>query len=144
MFTGVFSDPVNPHKSRKTIQKRPWTPKSPSADLSVARHRHRLAAAPALAADTVGTTTIGLMEITVEIPGALAGRPTDELAIRARLLLVIDEVRAGRLTRAGAARALDMSLDDFLIEAGRHGLEAIDYDVEDFKRELGAIRTKTR
>ena len=84
------------------------------------------------------------MEITVEIPGALSGRPTDELAIRARLLLVIDEVRAGRLTRAGAARALDMSLDDFLIEAGRHGLEAIDYDVEDFKRELGAIRTKTR
>lgn len=81
------------------------------------------------------------MEITVEIPDPLSGRPTKELATRARLLLVIDEVRAGRLTRAAAARALDMTLDDFLTESGRHGLYAIDQDVEDFKRELGAIPT---
>lgn len=84
------------------------------------------------------------MEITVAIPGPLTGRPTDELATRARLLLVIDEVRAGRLTRAGAARALDMSLDEFLVEAGRHGLDAIDYDVDDFTRELGTIPPPTR
>jgi hypothetical protein len=69
----------------------------------------------------------------------LAGEPTEELAKRARLLLVIDEVRAGRLTRAGAARALDTALDDFLIAAGRHDLHAIAYDVEDFRRELEAI-----
>ena len=79
------------------------------------------------------------MEITVEIPGPLSGRPTEELATRARLLLVIDEVRAGRLTRAGGALALTMTLDEFLVQAGRHGLDAIDYDAEDFKRELGAI-----
>jgi hypothetical protein len=79
------------------------------------------------------------MEITVEIPRPLAGQPTEELAKRARLLLVIDEVRAGRLTRAAAAHALDMALDDFLIEAGRHGLYAIDQDVDDLKRELEAI-----
>lgn len=84
------------------------------------------------------------MEITVAIPGPLSSRPTEELATRARLLLVIDEVRAGRLTRAWAARALDMTLDDFLVEAGRHGLDAIDYDVEDFTRELGTIRKPTR
>ena len=79
------------------------------------------------------------MDIIVEIPGPLAGEPTEELAKRARLLLVIDEVRAGRLTRAGAAQALDLTLDDFLIEAGRHGLYAIDYDVEDFRQELSAV-----
>jgi len=79
------------------------------------------------------------MEITVEIPEPLLGEPTSELARRARLLLVIDEVRAGRLTRAAAARALDMTFDDFLIDAGRHGLYAIDHDVEDLKHELGAI-----
>ena len=84
------------------------------------------------------------MEITVEVPDPLAGRPRDELATRARLLLVIDEVRAGRLTRAGAARALDMPLDAFLVEAGRHGLEAIDYDVQDFKRELATIPKAAR
>ena len=79
------------------------------------------------------------MEITVEIPRPLSGQSTEELAKRVRLLLVIDEVRTGRLTRAGAARALDMALDDFLIEAGRHGLYAIDQDVDDLKRELDAI-----
>lgn len=84
------------------------------------------------------------MEITVEIPGPLSGQPTEELAKRARLLLVIDEVRAGRLTRAAAARALDKTLDDFLIEAGQHGLYAIDTDIEDFRRELGAISSKQR
>lgn len=79
------------------------------------------------------------MEITVQIPGPLSRQSSEELAERARLLLVIDEVREGRLTRAGAARALGMALDDFLIEAGRHGLYAIDQDVDDFKRELDAI-----
>jgi predicted HTH domain antitoxin len=67
-----------------------------------------------------------------------------ELAARARLLLVIDEVRAGRLTRAAAAYALDMALDDFLVEAGRHGLYAIDYDVDDFTRELDIIAADPR
>lgn len=52
---------------------------------------------------------------------------------------MIDEVRAGRLTRVAAAQALDMTLDDFLAEAGRHGLDEIDYDVDDFKRELDTI-----
>lgn len=84
------------------------------------------------------------MEISLEVPGPLTGQSTEELASRARLLLVIDEVRAGRLTRAAAARALDMTLDDFLIEAGRHGLYAIDQDVEDFKQELGAISKDRR
>jgi predicted HTH domain antitoxin len=79
------------------------------------------------------------MEITVEIPSPLSGQSSEDLAKRARLLLVIDEVRAGHLTRVGAARALDMTLDDFLIEAGRHGLYAIDYDVEDLRQELAAV-----
>jgi hypothetical protein len=79
------------------------------------------------------------MEITVEIPGPLSGQSTEELAKRARLLLVIDEVRGGRLTRAGAAHALDMTLDDFLMVTGQHGLYAIDYDIDDFRQELGAM-----
>jgi hypothetical protein len=40
--------------------------------------------------------------------------------------------------------ALDMTFDEFVIEAGRHGLEAIDYDVEDFKRELATIPKAAR
>jgi hypothetical protein len=37
-----------------------------------------------------------------------------------------------------------MPLDAFLVEAGRHGLEAIDYDVDDFQRELAAIQKAAR
>jgi uncharacterized protein UPF0175 len=84
------------------------------------------------------------MEITVDIPAPLFGQPVEELATRARLLLIIDEVRAGRLTRAGAARAIGMTLDDFMIEAGHHGLYAIEHDVDDFKRELRAIPKNKR
>ena len=79
------------------------------------------------------------MQITVDVPAALSGQSTKDLAARARLLLVVDEVRAERLTRSAAARALGMTLDEFLIEAGPHGLLAVDYDVDDFRRELRAI-----
>lgn len=79
------------------------------------------------------------MDIIVEVPEPLASKPVKELAARARLLLVVDEVRAERMTRDDGARALGMTLDEFLIEAGPHGLFAIDYDVDDFRRELDAI-----
>ena len=40
------------------------------------------------------------MQITVDIPQPLSGQSTTDLAARARLLLVVDEVRAERLTRS--------------------------------------------
>ena len=82
------------------------------------------------------------LQITVDVPAPLAGQPAAELAERARLLLVIDEVRANRMTRASAARALGIPLDDFLIAAGEHGLYAIDYDLDDFRRELDDISSR--
>lgn len=84
------------------------------------------------------------LRITVDIPAPLAGQPPAALALRARLLLMIDEVRDGRVTRAGAAHALGIPLDDFLIEAGKHGLYAIDYDLDDFRRELDGITAQGR
>lgn len=76
------------------------------------------------------------MQITITVPESLARHSPEELTRRVRLLLVADEIRGGRLTRVDGARSLDMALDDFLIEAGRHGLDAIDYDIADFRREL--------
>ncbi len=78
-------------------------------------------------------------QITVDVPAALSARSPSELAERARFLLVVDEVRAKRMTRGGAARALGMPLDDFLIAAGQCGLYAIDYDLDDFRRELASL-----
>lgn len=79
------------------------------------------------------------LPISIDVPAPLASRPAAELAERVRLVFLIDEVRAGRLTRAAAARSLGVPLDDFLIAACRHGLYAIDYDVEDFRRELADL-----
>jgi hypothetical protein len=65
------------------------------------------------------------------------------LAARARMLLLVDEVRAGRLSRAGAAQALGMTFDDFVVTAGTHGLYAIDYDLDDFRRELDGLARRS-
>ena len=51
---------------------------------------------------------------------------------------VFYDVRNDRMTRASAARALGMTLDDFLVAAGQCGLYAI-YDVDDLRRELDGI-----
>jgi hypothetical protein len=53
--------------------------------------------------------------------------------------LLIDEVQAGSLTRPAAAHAIHMALDEFLVEAGQHGLFGIDYDIDVSRRELAAI-----
>jgi hypothetical protein len=44
--------------------------------------------------------------------------------------------RQGRLTRVRAASLLGLSLDGFLSEASKHGLDTIDYELGDFRREL--------
>ena len=40
------------------------------------------------------------------------------------------------MTRRRAAGVLGASLDDFLRIASDHGLDTIDYDLEDFRQEL--------
>jgi predicted HTH domain antitoxin len=75
----------------------------------------------------------------VDLPAAIAGGDERAIASRLRLLFILDEVRSGRLTRVSAAHALGMPLDDFLGAASRRGIYAIDYDVEDFERELRSI-----
>jgi predicted HTH domain antitoxin len=42
------------------------------------------------------------------------------------------------LTRVRAASLLGLSLDAFLSEASKHGLDAIAYDLDDFRRELAS------
>ena len=76
------------------------------------------------------------VQLTIDVPEGVARQPASDLAGRARTLLILDEVRFGRLTRAGAARVLAMSLDDLLLLAARHGIDTIDQPVEDLRREL--------
>jgi hypothetical protein len=51
--------------------------------------------------------------------------------------------RAGRrrcLTRPRAAKLLGLDLDEVLMRAAIHGLDAIDYDLDDFRRELAGTQ----
>jgi predicted HTH domain antitoxin len=74
--------------------------------------------------------------VTLELPPDGEVEGPRELARRLQLLWVLDEVRQGRITRLRAAHALGLGLDDFLRQAGERGLDAIDYDVDDFRRDL--------
>jgi hypothetical protein len=90
-----------------------------------------LAACPCEGYDCEMTVTV-----TLDLPPDAEGESSAELARRLRLLWALDEVRQGRMTRLRAANLVELSLDDFLRQASNHGLDAIDYDVEDFRREL--------
>jgi predicted HTH domain antitoxin len=74
--------------------------------------------------------------VTLDLPPDAEAEHPDELARRLQLLWVLDEVRQGRMTRARAASVLGLSLDEFHRQASERGLDAIDYDLDDFRREL--------
>ncbi len=79
------------------------------------------------------------VHLTIDVPDAVATQPAADLAQRARTLLIIDEVRAGRLTRSKAARALGTTLDAFLLLASKHGIDAMEQDADDLRRELADV-----
>jgi len=74
--------------------------------------------------------------VTLDLPPDAEVESLEEIARRLRLLWAIDEVRQGRMTRLRGAKLLELSLDEFLRQASKHGLDAIDHDLEDFRREL--------
>jgi len=74
--------------------------------------------------------------VTLDLPPDADAESPDELVRRLRLLWALDEVRQGRMTRVRAAHVLGLGLDDFLRVASEHGVDAIDYDVDDFRQEL--------
>lgn len=74
--------------------------------------------------------------ITVDLPPGEESETPEVLAARLKLLWALDEVRQGRMTRVRAAQVLGVGIDDFLAQATAHGVEAIDYDLEDFQKEL--------
>lgn len=83
---------------------------------------------------------MGGADQTRDPPPDAKGEAPEELVRRRTLLWALDEVRQGRMTRLRAASMVGLGLDAFLHEASRHGLDAIDYDLEDFRRELADAR----
>jgi predicted HTH domain antitoxin len=76
--------------------------------------------------------------VSVDLPPDAEREPIEALTGRLRLLWALDEVRYGRMTRVRAAEIVGLGLDAFLSEAAARGVDAIDYDLDDFQREIGA------
>ena len=70
------------------------------------------------------------------LPRGAEGESAEELARRLRLLWVLDEVRQGRMTRIRATHLVGLGLEEFLWLQSNHGLDALDYELEDFRSEL--------
>jgi predicted HTH domain antitoxin len=70
------------------------------------------------------------VSVTVEVPSVVAD---DRTAERARILLVLDAVRAERLSWRAAARVLGLSPAELLDLAARHGVPVVRYDVADWQ-----------
>jgi|HubBroStandDraft_6_1064221.scaffolds.fasta_scaffold1018231_2 predicted HTH domain antitoxin len=75
--------------------------------------------------------------VSVDLPPDAQREPIEALSGRLRLLWVLDEVRQGHMTRVRAAELVGLALDAFLREAAARGVDAIDYDIDDFRREIG-------
>jgi predicted HTH domain antitoxin len=74
--------------------------------------------------------------VSVDLPPDAERESIEALKGRLRLLWALDEVRQGRMTRVRAAEVVGLGLDAFLREAAMRGVDAIDYDLDDFRREL--------
>ena len=85
------------------------------------------------------------MQVTVQIPDVLVrGRSADDVAADVSRLAVLDAFRKGDISSGRAALLIGMSRIDFLEFAGAHGVPVINYDLEDFKRELADIEKRGR
>lgn len=83
------------------------------------------------------------MHVTVEIPDLVAaGRSSEELAREVSRLAVLDAYRRGQISSGRAAHVLEIGRVEFLELAGRHGIPTMNYDAEDFARELADIATR--
>ncbi len=78
------------------------------------------------------------MTVSLDLPADAEREPIEALTGRLRLLWALDEVRQGRMTRVRAAEIVGLGLDAFMHEAAERGIDAIDYDIDDFRQELGA------
>ena len=78
----------------------------------------------------------GAVVVTVEVPAAVAG---PDAAARARRLLILDAVRAERITWRAGARELGLDVSAFLDLARELGIPVARYDMDDWVHERGVV-----
>lgn len=74
--------------------------------------------------------------VTVNVPASLVDEGTAERATR---LLILDAVRAGRLTWRAAARELDLAPAAFLDLARLHGVPVVRVDEDELRQDFSTL-----
>lgn len=83
------------------------------------------------------------MQVTVQIPDLIArGRSPADVAADVSRLAVLDAFRRGEISSGRAAQLVGMGRVSFLEFAGAHGVPTMNYDTEDFARELADIAAR--
>jgi len=83
-----------------------------------------------------------MKSVTIELPAELVEllRSEEEAKREAKLALVLDLVRRGRVSRAKAAELLGISLQDFPSLLTEYRIPWFHYSSEDLRRDLDALR----
>ena len=76
------------------------------------------------------------VELTITVPASLADADAAE---RARLLLILDAVRAERMTWRAAADVLGIAPDRLLDLAKVHGVAVVRYESTDLEEDLSTL-----
>lgn len=79
---------------------------------------------------------------TIELPGELLEilGSEDEAKRDAKVAVVFDLVRRGRISRAKAAELLDLTLSDLPVLLSKYRMPWFDYTPEDLERDLATVR----
>ena len=80
--------------------------------------------------------------VTVEFPEELRGLiPSggSDIGYRLRVLWLVELVRERLLGAQHAARIAGMGLMDFYVELGKHGVPALDLDVDEFDEDMATL-----
>ena len=82
--------------------------------------------------------------VTIELPPELLQLlgSEEEAKREAKIALVLDLVRRGKLSRAKAAELLAMSLWDLQALLAQYRIPWFDYSAEDLQRDLQALRSR--
>ena len=84
------------------------------------------------------------MQVTVQIPDLIArGRSPDDVAADVSRLAVLDAFRRGEISSGRAAHLVGMGRISFLEFAAAQGVATMNYDTDDFARELADISARS-
>jgi predicted HTH domain antitoxin len=83
--------------------------------------------------------------VTLQLPAELLELlgSEEEAKREAKVALVFDLVRRGRLSRAKAAELLEMPLTELPALLAEYGIPWFDYSIEDLERDLESLRSKS-